>query len=263
MKHVPLSTTLSDRDPTAPSTIASAAKVTGGALVLWAGVQLAATLLEKQVIAMGMVQAVLAEWAAGHLGIAWSHPLDPIPTSRQLLGRAARGGALGGATALAVVAAAAATHQATAVRVDSVGLGLLGVGLLTSMLAAVRDELILRGTVLRATRALAPRWVSLLACGMAAAAARFGADWVVGVPLVAEALRGIALAALWVYDRGVWMAWAANASWMWTLGSLVHGGVLDVRFAAEPDSAPCTMVVLGIVAMAAAVSRRPARSGLR
>jgi hypothetical protein len=254
---------LSDRDPSAPSTVVGAAKVAGGGLALWAGVQLLATYLERRTVLSATLQAALAEWGAGHLGIAWSSPLGPVPTAKDYLRRIARGAAYGGATALAVIAAAVATRAATATFADSPSVGMLAVGLLTSMLAAVRDELILRGVVLRATRGLASRWVSLLACGMAAAAARLGVDGMVGMALAAEALRGVALAALWIQDAGVWMAWAANAAWMWSLGSAAHGGLLDVRFATDADGAAGTIVVLSIVALLAADPRRLSRSGLR
>ena len=263
MKSEVRSLAIADRDPTAPSRIADAAKVAGGGLALWAGMQLAGVVLERKVVASALVQAVLAEWAAGHLGIAWSDPLGAAPSSRDVLHRAARGAGYGAAAALAVIAAAVAIRQATATFADSPSFETLGVGLIVSMLAAVRDELILRGVVLRTTRGLAPRWMALLACGICAAAARHGTDWVIGMPLAAEALRGMALAALWVHDRGVWMAWAANASWMWTLGSLGHGGLLDVRFVTEPDRALSTLAILSIAAVAAAVPRRASRSGLR
>jgi hypothetical protein len=42
-----------------------------------------------------------------------------------------------------------------------------------------------------------------------------------------------------------------------------HGGLLDVRFATEPDSAASTLAILSIAAVAAAVPRRASRSGLR
>jgi hypothetical protein len=253
-----------DRDPTAPSNLGDAAKVAGGGLALWAAVQLAAALLERQVVALALVQAALAEWAAGYMGITWSDPLEPASSSRDVLRRAARGATLGGAAAAGVLVVAVATRQATAALAEPPSLGLLGIGLLMSMLAAVRDELILRGVVLRSTRGLAPRWISLLACGMAAAAARFGVDgWVLGLPLAADALKGVALAALWIRDRGVWLAWAANASWMWTLGSLAHGGILDARFRTEPDSSAGAIFVLAVLAAVAAVPRRLSQRGLR
>jgi hypothetical protein len=253
-----------DRDPTAPSNIGDAAKVAGGGLALGGGVQLAAALLERRVVALALVQAVMAEWAAGYLGIAWSDPLEATPTSGDVIRRAARGAALGATAAGAVLAVAVVARQATAALVESPSFGLLGIGLLISMLAAVRDELILRGVVLRTTRGLAPRWISLLACGMVAAAARFGVDgWAAGLPLAAETLRGVALGALWLQDRGVWMAWAANASWMWTLGSLAHGGIVDARFRTEPDGSASAIVILAIAAVAAAAPRRLLRRGLR
>ncbi|MGA7119930.1 MAG: hypothetical protein WBY94_07535, partial [Polyangiaceae bacterium] len=74
--------------------------------------------------------------------------------------------------------------------------------------------------------------------------------------LTAEALRGIALASLWVRDRGAWMAVAANASWMWTLGSLAHGGLFDVRFVVEPDDAATAVAILAGFAIAGWVSIR-------
>ena len=254
---------LSDTDSTAPSTVARAAKVAGAGLALWGAIQVAAIALERRVVALGLVQALLAEWAAGRMGIAWSDPLGPVPTTRDVARRAAIGAALGAVAALAAAAAAVATRGATAALAEAPSPGMLGVGLVASLLAAVRDELVLRGFVLRTTRGLAPRWVSLLACGMAAAAARFGVDGAVGAALAAEALRGVALGALWIHDRGVWVAWAANASWMWTLGSVLHGGLLDVRFVTEPDDAVSTLVVLAIVAVGASAPRRLSLVGLR
>jgi hypothetical protein len=252
-----------DRDPTAPATVGHAARVASAALALWGAVQVAAVALERRAVALGLVQAMLAEWGAGRMGIAWSDPLGPVATTRDILRRTARGAALGGAAALAAVAAALTTRSATATFADSASLEMLGVGLVAALLAAVRDELILRGFVLRATRGLAPPWVSLLACGMAAAAARFGVDGASGTALTAEALRGVALAALWIHDRGAWMAWAANASWTWTFGSLLHGGLVDIRFVADADDAASTLVVLTIAALSAAAPRRRSSVGLR
>src|SRR5208283_215789 len=153
--------------------------------------------------------------------------------------------ALGAAAAVLVVASSLATRGASVVSSASLGasIELLGVGLFASTLAAVRDELLLRGFVLRATRGLLPTWVCLLVCGAAAAAARFGVDGGSPVSLAVEGLRGIALGAFWVGDRGAWTAFAANASWMWTLGSLAHGGLFDVRFVVEPDQTVAALAV--------------------
>jgi hypothetical protein len=245
-----------DRDPTAPTTLAGASRVAGGGLVFWAAVQLAAVVLERQTAALALVQAGLAEWGAGRMGIAWSDPLAAMPTSGAIGRRAARGAALGGAAGVAVIGMALATRGATMVPAEP-SVELLGVGLFASSLAAVRDELLLRGVVLRLTRGLLPAWASLLACGAAAAAARFGVEGTLTAATAAEALRGIALGALWLHDRGAWIACAANASWMWTLGSIAHGGLVDVRFASEPDGGASALVVLAAVTLIAAVLLRP------
>jgi hypothetical protein len=244
-----------DRDPTAPTTLAGASRIAGGGLVFWAAVQLAAVVLERRAAALALVQAGLAEWGAGRMGIAWSDPLAAIPTSRAIVRRATRGAALGGAAAFTVLGVSLATRGAAIVPGEP-AIGLLGVGLFASSLAAVRDELLLRGVVLRMTRGLLPVWASLLTCGAAAAAARFGVDGTLTTSAAAEALRGIALGALWLHDRGAWMACAANASWMWTLGSMAHGGLVDLRFASDPDGGTIALAVLAAVNLVAAILLR-------
>jgi MYXO-CTERM domain-containing protein len=248
--------TSSDRDPTAPTTLAGGARVAGTGLVFWAAAQLAALLLERRSAALALVQAALAEWGAGRVGITWSDPLAPSPTSGAIAKRVARGVALGSAVAAAAIVVALATHAASMVP-SRPSAGLLAVGLFASALVAVRDELLLRGIVLRTTRGLLPTWAALLACGAAAAAARIGVDDAV-TPAVAvgAAARGIALAGLWVNDRGVWTAWAANTAWMWTFDSLAHGGLVDVSFTAQPDSAPSTIAILAAAAIVALAARR-------
>jgi hypothetical protein len=242
-----------ERDSTAPRTLAGAATVAGWGLVFWGTVQLAAVLLERRTAALALVQAGLAEWGAGRMGITWSDPLAPTATSGQVARRVGVGAALGGATAVAVIVVALATGGALVAQ-GTPGVGLLGVGLFASVLAAVRDELLLRGVVLRTTGGLLPRWASLLACGAAAAAARFGADGTLTHSMAAEAMRAIALGGLWLHDRGIWMACAANAAWLWTLGSMAHGGIADVRFAAEPDGGTGTIAVLTAAALWAMIS---------
>jgi hypothetical protein len=248
-----------DRDPTAPATVAGAAKVTGWGLAVWGGVQLAAQWLERTPMALALVQAALAEWGSGRMGIAWSDPLAPAPSPGAIGRRVARGAAAGGAAAVLVMGTALATRGAT-IENSPPSLELLAVGLLASALAAIRDELLLRGVVLRVARGLVPTWACLLACGAAAAAARFGVDGTLTASVAADGLRAIALGALWVHDRGAWMACAANASWTWTLGSLAHGGVAEVRFATEPDAAASSLVVLAMAAFVASMSIRRRRT---
>jgi hypothetical protein len=250
---------LTERDSTSPGNPRAAAGVVTWGLAAWATVWLAAAVLERRPTMLALAQAALAEWGAGRAGVAWSDPLASVASGRtdvRSIGRrVGRGAALGGAAAIAVVGLALAIRAAAASPVPP-NVALLAVGLIASGLAAVRDELLLRGIVLRATRGLFPTWACLLVCGAAAAAARFGVDGAVTVAMVADALRGMALGAVWVLDRGAWMACAANASWTWTLGSLARGGLLDVRFGADPDGQTGTIVVLAAAALAATISIR-------
>ncbi|HTQ43481.1 MAG TPA: CPBP family glutamic-type intramembrane protease [Polyangiaceae bacterium] len=206
-----------------------AARVVGWGLVLWAGVQVAAAIFSRNATAAVAVQAVLAEWGAGLVAISWSDPNAPAPSWSAIGGRAGRGAAMGLLAAALVVGVALLAHVASFVR-SPPAVGLLAVGLVVSVLGAVRDELLLRGVVLRATRGVLPTWAALLVCGAAAAAARFGVEGAMGLVLAGEAIKGAALGAIWVKDRGAWMAVAANTAWTWTVGSVVGGGLLDVRF---------------------------------
>jgi hypothetical protein len=233
----------------APPTLADAAKVVIWGLAFWGGVQLAAAGLERNAIAMVVVQAGLAEWGAGRMAIPWSDPRADLPTWRAIAGRAAIGATIGGVCAAAIVMVAIGLRAAV-VTTGEPAMGALLVGLLVASLGAVRDELLLRGVVLRATRLL-PVGATLVACGLAAAAARFGSDGGATVALIPEALRGTALGALWVRDRGAWMPCAANAAWTWTMGPVFGGNLFDVRFARDATSGASSIVVLGVAALVA------------
>jgi len=79
---------------------------------------------------------------------------------------------------------------------------------------------------------------------------------VLGLGLLVEAMRGIALGGLWLADRGAWMAVGASAAWSWTLGALVRGGLVDVRFAAAGDASAAALIVAGAAAVAAVLWAR-------
>jgi hypothetical protein len=246
------------KDPAAAATVRDAGRVVGWGLALWGAVQLAMAVLSRSATATVAVQAVIAEWGAGRLGITWSDPLAPMPTADALARRTAIGAVAGAAAAGLVAAIALATGGAATAGGAPVPTT-LAVGLVVAVLTAVRDELLLRGVVLRATRGLVPTWAALLACAGAAAAARYGRDGVVGLALAVEALRGVALGAVWVRDRGAWMAVGANAVWGWTLFSVLHGGLVDVRFATEADAGLPAILAAAVAAVAALAwaARRP------
>jgi hypothetical protein len=237
--------------PSALAALGDPAKVVAWGLVFWGAVQLTASVFARNATAAIAVQAALAEWGAGRMGIAWSDPLAPMPNAVAIVRRAALGAALGAATAALGVAAALAAGTAS-LAPFAPAVGPVALGLVLACLGAVRDELLLRGVVLRATRGFFTAWAALAACGAAAAAARFGADGTLTTVVALEALRGVALGALWMRDRGAWMAWGANAAWTWTAGSLVRGGVLDVRFKGNPQEGLPVLLVLATAALTAA-----------
>ncbi len=240
-------------DPTPAPTMREARRVVGWGLAFWGGAQVAAAVFSNNATALVAVQAALAEWSAGRIGITWSDPLAPMPTGKAIARRAGLGAAMGAAAAAAVVVLAMVTGGA-ATAPASPGFGSLAVGLIVAVLASVRDELFLRGLILRVTRGLLPAWAALAACGAAAAAARFGTEGVVDLGLLVAGLRGVALGAIWMRDRGAWMAVGASAAWAWALQSLVHGGLLDVRFVTEADAGVPGVVVMGVAALVGVVA---------
>lgn len=242
---------LPSADVDAAPSLADSAKVVVWGLIFWAGVQLTAAGLERNAVAMVVVQAGLAEWGAGRMAIPWSDPRAEAPSGWTIGRRAGIGAALGAGSAALVAALAIGLREAVAVA-GSPATGALLVGLFVAVMGAVRDELLLRGVVVRATRLL-PVGATLIACGLAAAAARLGMDGAVTLALIPEALRGTALGALWIRDRGAWMACGANAAWTWTLGPVLGGNLLDVRFASESGSGRSAIAVLLVVSLAACV----------
>lgn len=240
-------------DPIAAASLPEARKVVGWGLAFWGVGQLAMAVFWRNATALVAVQAALAEWGAGRIGIAWSDPLADVPTWRQIGRRAGLGAALGASAAGVAIAVAFLTRTAAWAAPRPVA-SALAVSFVIAVLTAIRDELLLRGVVLRATRGLLPWWAALAACGAAAAAARWGLEGAVTLALAVEALRGVALAGVWVRDRGAWMAVAANTAWTWGLGGLVHGGLLDLRFATEADAGVPALVAAagaGLAALAA------------
>jgi hypothetical protein len=237
---------LPSTDVEAPPSLGDSAKVVAWGLVFWGGVQVAAAGLERNAIAMVLVQAALAEWGAGRMGIAWSDPrLDPHSWER-IARRVGIGAALGAGCAVLAGALAIGLRQAS-VEAGEPAAGPLLVGLCVAAMGAVRDELLLRGVVLRATRLL-PTGATLIACGLAAAAARLGMDGAITPALLSEALRGTTLGAIWIGDRGAWMACAASAAWTWTMGPVFGGNLLDVRFVTEAGTGTAAIAVLAVAA---------------
>jgi hypothetical protein len=109
------------------------------------------------------------------------------------------------------------------------------VGLVSAGLFAMRDELLLHGLVLRALITVESPVARVLACGLTSAAAAFG-DSATATPsaVAMQGLLGIVFGALWVRDRGAWVAWGAHTAWLFATGALLQGGVSEAHVAMNP-----------------------------
>jgi hypothetical protein len=171
-------------------------------------------LLERHRAGSLAVQAFVAEWGAGRLGVAWSDPGEKPPTIQRIARRAAAGFSLGALVAGLLLAFGAATHAVRFASPRVPGVDLL-LGLLVAGLLAIRDELILRGLVLRAfSHTLSPR-LQLAACGAVAVAA----------------FAAMGFAAVWQEQRGAFMAWGAHAGFGLMTTTAISGGLCDARWA--------------------------------
>ncbi len=235
--------------------------VVGWGLVLWGAVQFAASMLARNATAATAVQASIAEWGTARMAIAWTDPMAPSSPWQAKAKRMALGAGWGAIVAAVGVAAALATRTATLADGPR-SVEVLTVGLVVAALSAVRDELLLRGVVLRAARDVLPAWAGLLACAGAAACARLGIDGQMSPAVPFDALRGAALAALWVRDRGAWMAIGANVGWTWAADSVARGGAIDARFGTDvaadgPMAAAVAAAAVGASIWAMRGSSRP------
>jgi hypothetical protein len=220
-------------------------------------------------------QTLAAEWGAGRLGVAWSDPEAPPPSARAVALRAFDGALLGlGAGAIALTFAAL-TH---AVRFAmSVSLTELGLGVVLAALVALKDELVLRGLVLRAFRHTLPPGLRVLVCGAVAAAAKLGqadppvrldlASGTLGSLLIAG-LLAVCYATLWLRERGAWTAWAAHTTWALVTTTAVSGGIVDGYWAPTPwgggtkgvEGSLAVVLGLGAVTAAAVATWYPTRA---
>jgi hypothetical protein len=216
----------------ASATLRDSAKVIGWGLVLYGAVALVGAKLSATSVGSLAVQMVVAEWGAGRLAVAWSDPLRDPPKLAAVARRIGQGAAMGLFAASLVVLFALSTHALSA-HPNNAEPSQVGIGLFTAALCAARDELLLRGIPLRAFRHACPTVGLLLVCGGAGAAAEYGvlaaAGDVHGVRVLVAGLLGVVFAALWIKDRGGWVAFGAHTAWTVATGGLIRGGLFDLR----------------------------------
>jgi hypothetical protein len=242
-------------------------------LLVFGATRFAATFLGAYALAAALAQAVIAEWGAGRIGIAWSDPAQPPASAKAVAVRALRGAGMGLGAAGVVLGVALATRAAR-LEPNTPSLAVILVGAIAPACFAARDELLLRGLVLHVAtqgRAGLSQATKLAFCGLASAAAAWGDGTTAPPALLSSTLCGMALGALWLRDRGAWMAWGAHAVFVWASGPLLKGGLLDVR--SSPGAwgggdmglanAWAGVVALGAVCIAAILFAKPANPASR
>lgn len=219
-------------------------------LLTYIGVSALTVIFKQNATGALGAQFVLAEFGMGRLGVAWSDPLAPMPTTRDIVRRTLGGARFGTTAAAAIVLAGLATHELERVT-SSPSLIASGLGLLIAAATAARDELLLRGMPLRALSLLRGKLgvrgevLALSVVGLLSAAARFGAGGH-ALDIGVFGCAGVALGALWLRDRGAWAAWGANLAFTWFTGPLVRGGLVDIRStggASDITSAPAALAL--------------------
>lgn len=174
--------------------------------------------------AAAVAPAILTELATGGLGVAWSDPLAPIPSTRTIARRVAEGAGMGVAAA-AIAAAVIVAARIAPARAGAPGLDLIA-ALIAPVFLAVRHELLAHGLLFRAMRA-SPTWAKLAAGSLASGAWTFGHGAWLGETVVSVA-GGFATSYLWIRDRGAWRAMAAHGAWAFMVATVLRGGVVDV-----------------------------------
>ena len=217
--------------PRAPAWRETARIVLWG-LIFYASVELSASFLVRSKIASLAVGAAIAEWGAGRVGVHWSEPGDPAPAWGSLARRIGLGFALGLGACVVALLFACATGGAWIAPNRPIASGMV-VGLVAAALSATRDELLFRGILLKSIASLprssSHRGIAIGACALAAGLHPLGAGERSVAKLMIATAAGAGFAALWQRDRGAWLAVGAHAAWAWALGSLLRGGLLDVR----------------------------------
>ncbi len=227
-------------------------------VVLWGLAILIATLIASVLLAQNstgalLAQLVIAEFGTGRIGVAWSDPLAAIPSGKEIARRAGRGFFLGAAAAIILMGSSVATHAMT-LGIGSFNIAALLAGLVTSACVAARNELLLRGLVLRALGPSASFDWRLAACGAAGVAFRFGTEPSAQWPaLVFTLLTSVACACLWMRDRGAWLAVSASTAFMFVSGPLSQGAVIDLRGPAPIDASLAAILCGVVIAISAIV----------
>ena len=229
---------------------ASSIAVAAWGLVIFIGTRAMELVLESQSMAAAVGQAVLSEWGASRLDVVWSDPARPSDSLPATIARRiAIGLAYGFAAAGTLYIILRATNAIVTHPVREISISILAVGLATACLHAMRDELLLHGVTIRALRDLDRPVLKALACGITSAGSALGEPNANVRSVIARALFGVALGALWVEDRGAWRPWAAHTAFVFATGPLLRGGVVDARIVTSTWTGGESGILGGIAAV--------------
>lgn len=233
--------------------IRDATNVSFWGMAAYAVAQLIAMMFTQNLLGTAAIQSLVAELASGKVGVAWSDAEAPIPSTSAIAKRAGRGAlAALGVAALCIVAIT--IHGGNIVR-GTFTIPAAALGLLTAGLTAMRDELLLRGIVIRAFKHLLPLPILFLVCGLAGAAARMGDPDASKIEIVSSAALGVIFASAWIADRGAWLAWGAHATWTWIVSTLARGVILDAK-SPSGGGLDGDVVVVGVLVVTAIATAR-------
>jgi hypothetical protein len=198
-----------------------------GRVLLWgltmvAAVDFVGSWLHERPTGAAAVQLAIAEYGAGKLGIAWSPPDTVSPTPASIAKRALRGAVLG-AGAAAILWGVGVATKTLAFRLSAPSIAEIGVGLIVATLVAARDELLLRGLLIRMLAPWTKGTLVLVACAAAGVARGWFLDGMTPNAGIAAGCGAIALACVWLVDRGAWMAVGANAAFLFASTTLGIG----------------------------------------
>lgn len=229
----------------------AAVRTAAWGLVIYTATRLIGMVAASTSMAAAVAQAVAAEYGAGRLGVAWSNPLEPLPSAGLMTRRASIGAAQGAGAAAAIVLLAWATRAAIFEKPEATSSSIIAIGLVTAALTAMRDELLLHGVTLRALSSVESPIARALACGVTSAAAALGDPTTTPRFAIAQFLLGTSFGTLWLRDRGAWMPWGAHLAFLFVTGTFFGGGAMTMRNAANAWGGAEAGLLGGTVALVA------------
>jgi membrane protease YdiL (CAAX protease family) len=229
-----------------------------------AALQILDSVLGPANLGVAIFGALRTDLAAGRAGVRWDRDAEPGADPR-IPGRRLAAGA---AVALAAGVAAMGLSRALGwfhVESTTGPSAALAFAVARAAAVSVRDELLFRGVPLVAmARAGVPARIARAFSALVSGAALVLVPGVTPAALALAVVSGWLFAALWDRDRGAWAAVGAHAAWVLLLGSVTHGGVLDLAWTtgeltvgASAAGAPAWAACAVLVAAAAILLRLP------